>query len=310
MRTRLTRRRLLGTSLLGVPVVVACSGDGNTAPGTAGEVPAAPSVASPVSAGSDAAPQATAPAAEAATPVPSGRKTIVLDPGHGGDEIGAASAVAGLPNLLEKDSNLAFSKRLRELLEADGFRVVMTRETDSRGFGYVAPETPASAPPGPGVLTPGRADLQARIDHANANHGDLFLSLHSNDNGSLAENGVEVWYCIDREDGAANEAWAQIVLENVLDALRGYGYRATNRGVKEDRYFRVRNGRNFHLFVLGPPNPEARHPRSTMMPAALVENLFMRHERDQWVLRDPAAREAITQGMRQAVHRFFEWQRG
>jgi N-acetylmuramoyl-L-alanine amidase len=93
----------------------------------------------------------------------------------------------------------------------------------------------------------------------------------------------------------------------VLDGLRGYGYRATNRGIKEDRYFRVRNGRNFHLFVLGPKNEDARHPRATMMPAALIENLFMRHARDQWVLRDPAARETIAQSMRAGTHQFFEW---
>src|SRR3712207_2992291 len=124
-----------------------------------------------------------------------------------------------MPNLAEKDSNLAFSWRLRELLESDGFRVVMTRESDSRGFGFVRPENPA---PGPGGLSAGRADLQARVDYANNNGGDLFLSVHSNDSGSLEENGVEVWYCGDREDGAANAIWAQIVLENVLDHLRGY----------------------------------------------------------------------------------------
>jgi hypothetical protein len=36
----------------------------------------------------------------------------------------------------------------------------------------------------------------------------------------------------------------------------------------------------------------------------------MRHVRDQYVLRDPAAREAIAQGMRRSVQRFFEWQSG
>jgi N-acetylmuramoyl-L-alanine amidase len=46
------------------------------------------------------------------------------------------------------------------------------------------------------------------------------------------------------------------------------------------------------------------------MPAALVENLFMRHERDIRVLRDPAGREAITQGMRRAVQRYFELRYG
>ena len=273
--------------------------------------PAAAPTAQAAAGGSEAAvPQASAPQpqgqpAAAAAPTPR-QRTIVLDPGHGADEIGAASAIPGLPNLLEKDSNLAFAWRLRELLESDGYRVVMTRESDSRGFGFVRPDPaaiPSSMSPTIGVA---RSDLQARVDYANSNNGDLFLSLHSNDSGSLADNGVEVWYCADREDGAANAVWAQLVLDHVLEGLRGYGYRAIDRGTKEDRFFRIRNDRNFHIFVLGPRNPDAMHPRATMMPAALVENLFMRHERDQYVLRDPAAREAITQGMRRAVGRFFE----
>lgn len=306
MTRPVSRRRLLQASLLSVPLIAACSDrptaiviDSDAAAPVAPDRAVSTAPAEPVAAGQSQ----VAPAAQAPRP-----RTVVLDPGHGADEVGAASAIPGLPLLTEKESNLAFAWRLRELLEGDGYRVVMTRETDSRAFGFVRPENPS---PGPGGLTPGRVDLQARIDVANNAGGDLFLSLHSNDTtGSLDENGVEVWYCGDREVGETNAWWAQLVLDNVLDALRGYGYRATNRGTKEDRYFRVRNGRNFHLFVLGPANPEAHHPRATMMPAALVENLFMRHERDSRVLRDPAGREAIAQGMRRAVNRFFEAQGG
>lgn len=311
---RLSRRHLLWSTALSVPLLASCSDDANRSaesgatPPAAAEVEATgsatPTLESAPTQPSTAAMQQATPVAEPATPRP---RTIVLDPGHGAEEIGAASAIAGLPNLAEKDSNLAFAWRLRALLESDGLRVVMTRESDSHAFGYVRPENQS---PGPGGLTPARADLQARVDYANQSGADLFLSIHSNDSGSLEENGVEVWYCGDREVGDRNGVWAQIVLENVLDHLRGYGYRATNRGTKEDRFFRVRNGRNFHIFVLGPPNPEAYHPRATMMPAALVENLFMRHARDQYVLRDPDAREAIAQGMRRAVHQYFEWQSG
>ena len=308
MARSFSRRRLLYASMLGVPLLASCS----DTPAAliiddASTLRAAADVNAPVStpvAETVPAPQ-PAPAADPVRPRP---RTIVLDPGHGADEVGAASAIPGLPVLTEKDSNLAFAWRLRELLEEDGYRVVMTRETDSRAFGFKRPENPS---PGPGGLSPGRVDLQARIDVANNAPGDLFLSLHSNDSATGEdENGVEVWYCGDREVGDANAIWAQIVLDNVLDALRGYGYRAHNRGTKEDRYFRVRNGRNFHLFVLGPPNPEAYHPRAMAMPAALVENLFMRHERDIRVLRDPAGREAITQGMRRGVHRYFETMQG
>jgi N-acetylmuramoyl-L-alanine amidase len=314
MDSRLNRRRLIWSALAGAPLIAACS-PGTQQPGDSHAVPAAPdSTPAPAAGGVEAAvPQpSTEPEAAqepaASAPAAAGVRTIVLDPGHGGEEIGAASAIAGMPNLLEKDSNLAFAFRLRELLEGDGFRVVMTREADSRAVGFVRPDpaTVNSSSTSP-TITVARSDLQARVDFANGNKGDLFLSLHSNDSGDISENGVEVWYCADREDGAANAVLAQLLLDNALAGLRAYGYAATNRGTKEDRYFRVRNGRNFHLFVLGPKNEDARHPRATMMPAALIENLFMRHERDKWVLRDPAARETITQSMRRAIHQFFEW---
>jgi N-acetylmuramoyl-L-alanine amidase len=201
----LSRRRLLWSTALSVPLLAACSDDASrdagsdTPPQSAAEVEAAasatPTVERATTQPAAAAEQQATPVAESTSPRP---RTIVLDPGHGAEEVGAASAIAGMPNLTEKDSNLAFSWRLRTLLESDGLRVVMTRESDSRAFGYVRPENPS---PGPGGLTPARADLQARVDFANQSGADLFLSVHSNDSGSLDENGVEVWYCGDREVG-------------------------------------------------------------------------------------------------------------
>lgn len=51
---------------------------------------------------------------------------IVLDPGHGGID-GGASSDSGTA---EKDINLAIAFQIRELAEADGWKVVMTREDD------------------------------------------------------------------------------------------------------------------------------------------------------------------------------------
>lgn len=51
---------------------------------------------------------------------------IVIDPGHGGID-GGASSDAGTT---EKDINLAIAFQLKELAEADGWKVVMTREDD------------------------------------------------------------------------------------------------------------------------------------------------------------------------------------
>lgn len=52
--------------------------------------------------------------------------TIVIDPGHGGMDGGAV----GTAGISEKDINLAIGLAIKELAEADGWRVVMTREED------------------------------------------------------------------------------------------------------------------------------------------------------------------------------------
>lgn len=51
---------------------------------------------------------------------------MVIDPGHGGIDGGAESA----SGICEKDINLAISMEIKRLAEADGWKVVMTREVD------------------------------------------------------------------------------------------------------------------------------------------------------------------------------------
>lgn len=51
---------------------------------------------------------------------------IVIDPGHGGMDGGASSN----KGTTEKDINLRIAMYMKELAELDGWKVVMTRETD------------------------------------------------------------------------------------------------------------------------------------------------------------------------------------
>jgi N-acetylmuramoyl-L-alanine amidase len=60
-------------------------------------------------------------------PGPLNRTTIVLDPAHGGADSGSRLA----DNLVEKDVTLALAFKLRSLLQARGFNVVMTRDSDT-----------------------------------------------------------------------------------------------------------------------------------------------------------------------------------
>jgi N-acetylmuramoyl-L-alanine amidase len=235
--------------------------------------------------------------------------TIVLDSGHGGEEVGAAAH-----GVVEKDSNLDMALRIERLLQEAGVRVVLTRRDDQR----VAVREGASSSFGAT-----RFDLQARIDTANTEGADLFVSIHSNGSPDPGESGVEVWFDPNRDFGAQNRALAETILTNVIAQLDAYGYPAVNRGIKDDTCFRQRFGRCFPLFLLGPPrtttredlvrrglNPEilgmapgeaAITTRATQMPGALVELLFISNAADAVVLADEAARDAMARGVANAL---------
>jgi len=94
-------------------------------------------------------------------------KTIVIDPGHGGIEIGAK----GNYGTLEKDVTLAVAKKLKERIEGElKYRVVMTRDSDV----VVA--------------------LDRRAAVANNNKADLFISIHANRSERNNARGSETYF--------------------------------------------------------------------------------------------------------------------
>ncbi len=92
------------------------------------------------------------------------RRVIVLDPAHGGSDPGAQIS----DTTSEKDVTLALAFRLRAMLAARGFTVVMTRDSDA----------PASPAPGGGSLT-----LDDRAGVANHAHAAACLVLHASSSG-------------------------------------------------------------------------------------------------------------------------------
>ncbi len=86
---------------------------------------------------------------------------IALDAGHGGSDSGAV----GLNGTCEKDLNLALALALKQELEREGARVIMTRETDRD---VADPEAPAEE------------ELAARVRLAEEGGANLFVSLHHN----------------------------------------------------------------------------------------------------------------------------------
>jgi N-acetylmuramoyl-L-alanine amidase len=96
-----------------------------------------------------------------------GVRTIVIDPGHGGEEVGAR----GPGGTLEKDVVLAIARRLRDqLVNALGVRVFLTRNQDAE------------------------VELDARTAIANNYKADLFISIHANAVRAQGAKGSEVYF--------------------------------------------------------------------------------------------------------------------
>jgi len=143
---------------------------------------AAPAARSPIS----SAPSAGSTTALAAAPslvgeprpldsavFPVGVRRIVLDPGHGGKDVGSVTP----DGTYEKDITLDIARRLRELLRGEpGVEVLLTREQDER------------------VL------LSQRARFANESKADLFVSIHLNWLEPATNRGVETFYLGPTED--------------------------------------------------------------------------------------------------------------
>lgn len=112
--------------------------------------------------------------------------TIILDPGHGGEDEGCSRA-----GVLEKDVNLEIAKAAGAKLEERGYRVVYTRNGD---------ET---------------RTMEERVNKANVLKGDLYVSIHQNACETSEPEGVEVWYCNDRY-GKESERLARLFQKYIV----------------------------------------------------------------------------------------------
>lgn len=110
--------------------------------------------------------------------------TIVVDPGHGGRDPGKV----GVNGALEKDINLAIALRLRDLLEEDGFNVIMTR-TEDEGL-YSENDSNKK-----------RADLNKRVDIINSSNALFAVSIHQNSFTQENVKGAQVFYHSQSEQG-------------------------------------------------------------------------------------------------------------
>ena len=154
---------------------------------------------------------------------------IILDPGHGGFDMGAEA-----PGVQEKMLALTTAILLKKHLSDKGYRVILTRSKDV----FVS--------------------LSKRSTIANSTKSTLFLSLHYNAHVKADPSGIEVYYY--REGSSSRSAASKKLAQNVLShmiALTG----AESRGVKHGNLHVIRETKMPAILVEGGfiTNPKERN---------------------------------------------------
>jgi N-acetylmuramoyl-L-alanine amidase len=128
--------------------------------------------------------------------------TVVIDAGHGGYDRG------GIPgqSVSEKDMTLDVARRLRSVLAASGYRVVMTRDSD--------------------VFVP----LGTRCAIANSYRNAIFVSVHFNSATRRGASGIETYF-YSRDS---------LSLASAIHHYVAGGAPSDNRGVRRRGYYVLR----------------------------------------------------------------------
>lgn len=196
-------------------------------------------------------PPGTAPAIAAS---PLSGYTIVIDPGHGGDDPGTV----GCRGTLEKDIDLAVSRRLAAMMRQAGAKVLMTRENDrSLADADVSDLHRAKI-----------QDLSRRVELANRQGAHVLISVHMNHFSDPSEYGAQAFYQSGAEESKKLAGLIQAELNRLL----------------------IDSGRQ----ALGGDFYICRHAR---MPAVIVEAGFLSHPEEERKLCEPSYQEKAARAI-------------
>lgn len=174
------------------------------------------------------------------------RFVIALDPGHGGKDPGAI----GKAGYREKDVTLAVTYYLRQMLLDNGLAVLMARSDDSE------------------IL------LQPRVDIANNNGADLFVSIHCNSMEGNTVRGIETYYRTPQ-----STTFAQTVHKSMIENLGAL-----------DRGTRVRN-----FFVI----------RKTTMPSVLLEIGYLSNPGEEQLLATVSYQKKVAASIYKGIKEYL-----
>jgi N-acetylmuramoyl-L-alanine amidase len=219
--------------------------------------------------------------ADRADQLPAARpRTIVLDPGHGGGDPGKENRRVGIN---EKTMTLDVALRVKKLLEAQGWRVLLTRSEDRE------------------LSLSKKTDLQLRDEVAVRHQADLFLSIHFNSVERDAERvtGVETY---------------TMTPQSMLSSAGEKGDDMTAVAYPSNRhdFANLLFGEQLHRALLASvKSPDRGFKRGRLAvlrmiecPGALVECAYLSNDAEARRVATPEFRDRIAQGLATGVQNY------
>ena len=230
--------------------------------------------------------------------------TVYLDAGHGGLDPGSVGQTQRGRTIYEAHETLAVELDATVLLRKQGFRVVVSRTTNSPVARLTAADVNGQLLTARGV----HDDVAARAECANRAHAKALVGIYF-DAGAANNAGSVTGYDAVRPFAAQNLRLATLVQNDVLSALNRRAWNIPSEGVQRDDQLgstvNASTGDSYgHLMLLGPAKP-GWFETPTLMPGALIEPLFITDPFEGSIADSDSGQQVMASGIAQAIEQFF-----
>ncbi len=198
--------------------------------------------------------------------MPITNKTIIVDAGHGGIDPGA---MTDDESIKEKDVNLKITMKLKELLEASGAMVILTRNDDTSLYKEEEGKT---------IRQKYNENLKNRKKIIKESSADMFVSIHLNKFEQSKYYGAQTFYPYGKDEDKQLATYIQAELKRVVD-------NTNNREIKP------RND----LYLL----------KENEIPSTLIECGFLSNDKEAKLLNDEEYQNEIAWAIYVGIQRYF-----
>lgn len=140
--------------------------------------------------------------------------TVVIDPGHGGEDGGAVAN-----DIVEKDINLSISKKLKSVFRSSGFNVVLIRDKDEM-----------INTDGDTIGSKKISDMKNRLSIYNQSENNVVISIHQNKFTQEKYSGTQVFYSFKNSN---SEVLAQSIRNSIVTYLQPDNNRECKKTTKD-----------------------------------------------------------------------------